>query len=204
MKYFEITDKLDSEFHPAVPRGTNIKTPGGCKECSTIPKDGRPPAVLKVTEIPSPVSPVSFTTWGFGVIAIEFMELLGDDATACLRLGKLALADGRIVEGFRTFVGVERIILRGSEESEHRICKSCGAMIYTYVPRDAPYVTTTQVTSRRAIYEAESMVLLVDDRIRDCIGNRWSDRIVFYEVPVRDSPRDGLPARLDLWPSQEI
>lgn len=203
MKYFHVVDSLDEEFHPFVPRFTNIKTPGGCKECCTIPAGGRPRDALKVTEIPSPVGPVCFTTWGFGVVAAELLEFLGDEAAECLRLGRLADPNGQLIEGFRTFVGVERVILRGNMESEHRLCKSCGAMIYTYVPRNSPYVTAAQVASRRPIYEAESMTLLVDEATRDRIGYRWSDLLTFYDIPVLDSPRDGLPARLDLWPSPE-
>lgn len=203
MIYFEVTDKLDSEFSPVVPRGTNIKTPGGCTECCTTPKDGRPPDVLKVKEVPSPVSVVSFTTWGFGVIATELLELLGDDAARCLRLGRLVGPNEATIERFRTFVGVERVILRGTKESLHRVCKSCGAMIYAYVPRNSPYVTTAQVASGRPIYEIESMMLLVDGGIRDRIGNGWPNLITFREVPVLNSPRDGLPARLELWPNAE-
>lgn len=203
MKYFEITDRLDSEFSPDVPRGTNIKTPGACQECCTTPNEGRPPDVLKVKEIPSKVSVFSFTTCGFGVIATDLLEAMGNDAARGLRLGKLADRKGEVLDGFRTFVAVERIILRGREQSLHHVCKSCGAMIYTYVPRESPYVTAEQVASRRAIYGIESTGLLVDEELRDRIGERWSDLIVFDEVPVLDSPRDGLPARLQLWPSQD-
>jgi len=146
---------------------------------------------------------LSFTSWGFGVVAVELLEFLGNDAASCLRLGKLGDASGSIIKEFRTFVGVERLILRGNRESEHRICKSCGALIYTYMPRESPYLTAPQVVSGRAVYEIESMQLLVNESIRERIGDRWSDALMFYEVPVLESPLDGLPVDMGLWPTEE-
>lgn len=202
MRYFEVVDKRESKFSPFVPRGANIQRPGGCPECSTTPRDCGPPEVVKI-ENTSRASVVSFTSWGFGVIAVELLEILGDAAAQCLRLGNLADANGDIIGGFRTFVGVERMIMRGNRDSEHRICKSCGALIYTYLPRDSPYVTASQVTSGRPIYEIESMQLLVNESIRERIGVRWRDALEFFEVPVLKSVHDGLPLDIGLWPTQQ-
>jgi len=201
MRFFELADKLDAKFSPLVARGTNIRTPGGCGECSTLPKDCGPPDVVRVKNT-SPAGVVLFTSWGFGVIAVELLEFLGNDAAQCLRLGRLANPNGDIIEEFRTFVGVERIILRGNRESEHRICKSCGALIYTYLPPESPYVTAPQIASGRPIYEI-TMQLLVNESIRERIGDRWSDVLTFYDVPVLTSPRDGLPIDIGLWPNKD-
>lgn len=200
MRYFELVDKLDTKFRPHVARGTNIRTPRGCAECSTLPQNASPPDALPIAEVPHGAM-LSFTSWGFGVIARELLELLGDEGVDCLKLGQLVDAKGGVVNGFRTFVGVERVFLRGSAESQHHLCKACGVLIYTYLPRESPYLTPPQVASGRAIYEIESMQLLVNERIRERIGNRWSDALTFYEVPLLDSPLDGLPADISMWPS---
>lgn len=202
MKYFEVADRTEGEFSPAVPRGTNLCRQGGCKGCSTLPNASGPPNVLKV-KTTTPEAVVSSTSWGFGVISVELLEFLGNEAASCLRLGNLADANGNIIKDFRTFVGVERIILRGNRESEHRICKVCGALIYTYVPRESPYVTPPQVASGRPVYEIESMQLLVNESIRERIGDRWSEALLFYEVSVLESPLDGLPVDIGLWPTSE-
>lgn len=196
MRYFELVDKLDSKLRPHVARGTNIRTPGGCAECSTLPQNGSPPDALPIADVPHGAI-LSFTSWGFGVIARELLELLGDESVRCLKLGQLVDAKGSVVNGFCTFVGVERVFLRGSAESQHHLCNTCGALMYTYLPRESPYLTPPQVASGRAIYEIESMQLLVNERI----GNRWPDALTFYEVPLLNSPLDGLPADLALWPS---
>ncbi len=202
MQYFKIESQLGDNLSPAVPRGTNLRRPGGCLECSTIPKDCGPPEVLRV-KTPLPGGVVSSTSWGFGVIAAEFLDVLGNEAASCLRLGNLADANGQIIKEFRTFVGVERILLRGNLKSEHWICSSCGACIYVYTPRESPYVTTFEVKSCRPVYEIESMRLLVNETIRERIGDRWAEALTFNEVPILDSPLDGLPVEMGLWPTAE-
>ena len=118
MKYFELIDKLDSKFRPSVPKGTNIRRPGGCSECSTLPKNCGPPNLLKV-KTSKASSLISFTSWGFGVISVTLLELLGNEASQCLQLGRLANSDGNLIEEYRTFVANERIILRGTEDLFH-------------------------------------------------------------------------------------
>ena len=203
MNYFEIADRLDECVDAFVAKGTSIRRPGGCHECATLPKDGSPPDVLKVKDITSPVGVVSHTGWGYGVVAVELLQFLGDDAAQNLKLGRLVDPTGEIIEEYRTFVGVERVVLRGDQTSLHRICKSCGALAYTYLPRASPYVTAPQVASCRSIYAIEFMQLMVNETIRDRIGKRWSDLITFYEVPVLATPRDGLPVDFGLWPNEE-
>lgn len=202
MRYYEIENRSDAHFSPAVPRGTNIKTPGGCPQCCKLPLGIGPPDIVQVKD--SEVNGVVLTTsWGFGVVSIELLELLGKDEIDCLKLGKLAVPSGNIINEYNTFVGVERVILRGNRESEHQICIACGSLIYTYLPRESPYLTLSQVTSGRSIYEIESMQLLVNESIRERIGDRWSDKISFYEVPILAAPLDGLPIDLRLWPTSE-
>lgn len=201
MRYFEIADKIEQGFDPSVGKFENIRRPQGCRECSIFPKGRKPPDV-KVKNT-SPEAVVSSTSWGFGLISVELLEFLGDEAASCLRLGNLADVNGNTIKEFRTFVGVERIILRGNPESEHWICKVCGALIYTYLPRESPYVTPPQVASGRPVYEIEAMRLLVNESIRERIGNRWSEALLFYEVPILESPLDGLPFDIGLWPTSE-
>lgn len=202
MRYFEIENKTDERFSPAVAKGTNLRRPGGCSECSTIPKNAGPPEVLKV-KLPSPNGPLSHTSWGFGVISVELLDYLGKETSSCLKLGKLADSAGNVLDNVRTFVGIERIFLRGNRESQHRLCSRCGALIYTYLPRTSPYLTPSQVASGLPIYEIESMQLLVNETIRERIGDRWSDALSFYDVPVLESPLDELPIDLGLWPTAE-
>lgn len=199
MKVFEVVSKSECGFEAVVGRLENIQRPGACCVCSTLPKDCGPPAMLPV-HVGSTADVLSFTSWGFGVIAVDFLELLEKCDAGCLKLGKLTDPDGNVIERFRTFVGSERIVLRGSSESQHRICPSCGALLYTYLPRGSPYVTAFQVASGRAAYEIESMQLLVGENIRERIGDRWCDLISFYEVPIVTSPIDGLPCNIGLWP----
>ena len=53
------------------------------------------------------------------------------------------------------------------------------------------------------IYEIESMQLLISEQIRDRIGDRWSNVLTFYDVPVLATPLDGLPMDVGLWPTAE-
>jgi hypothetical protein len=200
MRYFEIVDSLGTGFAPLVERFQSVRRPGGCKTCSTLPKSAGPPDILRVKAKSSDTGIVSFTSWGFGIIAVELLDFLGAEATRCLRVGRLADSTGELIPDFRTFVGVERIILRGDVQSEHRICQSCGALVYTYLPRTAPYVTAPTVAKGMPIFEIESMRLLVSEIVRDRIGSRFAAAIAFDEVEVATSPRDGLPVELDLWP----
>jgi hypothetical protein len=198
MKYFEVHSKINEGFDPAVGRFENIRRPGGCTECSTIPIGSGPPFLLKVRR-PDVELLISHTSWGFGVISNKLFDIFGEDGLSNLRFGNLVDEKGSKIEGFQTFVGVERLILRGNTKSQHWICNLCNALIYTYAPRRSPYITPDQVLSGRSIYEIESMGMLVSEAIKDRIGSRWENMIKFYPVPVRETPRDGLPANLSLW-----
>lgn len=48
------------------------------------------------------------------------------------------------------------------------------------------------------------MRLLVNEETRDRIGNRWANKLRFYEVPILTAPKDGLPSDLGRWPTAEI
>jgi hypothetical protein len=199
MRYFAIFDRIESGFDPLVARFASIRRPGGCLDCGTFPMGCNPPDV-KIANIARKAI-VSSTTWGFGVIAQELLAFLGSETVTCLRLGNLVNSKGHVVSEFRTFVGIERVLLRGNQDSVHRFCKTCRALLYEYTPRDSPYVTSPQVASLRPLYEIEPMQLLVSEAVRDRIGDRWGEAIGFHDVPVLSSPLDGLPNCLSIWPT---
>lgn len=201
MRYYEIEDKLNSEFPAFVGRGVNIRTLGGCPECSLLPKGSKPPEQLQVAALPAKM--VSFTSWGFGVISTELLSLFGADATEWLKLGEITDRRGVVVDGYRAFVGVERVFFRGERSSEHHICTTCKALVYTYLPRDSPYVTLSQVVAQRPIYEINSMQLLIREDLRERLEGRTSAFLKFHEIPVCTASVDGLPDELEMWPSAE-
>jgi hypothetical protein len=202
MLYYEVHDRTDDSFGACAGRHERIVTPGGCRECGTLPRGGGPPEVLAVRACRTTAVKL-FTSWGFGVIRRDLVELLGPEAVDCLRLGRLVTCEGRSVDGYQTFIGKERVVLRGNSDSQHRVCARCGALLYTYLPRNAPYVTPSSVESRRPIYEITAMQLLVSEVVRERIGDHWIDQLQFFEVPVRSEPLDGLPTDLGLWPTAE-
>jgi hypothetical protein len=127
--------------------------------------------------------------------------VLEPDAGRLLQLGRLVDPHGKELSNYRTFTGRHTVLRRGGPESQHWICGTCGSLLYTYVPRDAPYVTAPSVASGHAIYET-SAELLVSDEVRDRIGDRWPHALRVWEVPVAP-PQDGLPEDLTPWPTPE-
>jgi hypothetical protein len=135
------------------------------------------------------------------VIRRDLLDALEPGAGRLLQLGKLLDQRGKEVVDYRTFTGRRIVLLRGGAKSQHWICSACGRLHYTYVPRDAPYVTKPAVASREAIYQT-GMELLVDESVRGRIGDRWSHRLRVSEVPVMQ-PQDGLPEDMNPWPTPE-
>lgn len=199
MRYHQLEGTADYDFDPVVPRGQRIKRPGGCEECESLPPEVGPPPEVVVRWTKSDA--VLASAWGFGVIRFDLLAALEPQASELLLLGRLADPKGNDIPNYRTFAGRHQILLRGGPESQHYICDTCGRIAYTYVPRESPYVTASSVASRAAIYEA-GMELLVNETIRDRIGNRWSHVLRISEVPVMQ-PLDRLPEDLTPWPTAE-
>lgn len=196
-----VSGKVEHGFDPAIGKGENIRRPGGCSNCQTYPRDKSPPDCLRVTVEYD--DPVTFTGWGFGVVSDEFLHEIGQDAANCLMLGTLADSSGKQVDKYRTFLGRERLVLRGNQSSEHSICGTCGAIVYTYLPRESPYLTAAQVASSRQIYEGESMQLIVCDSVLSRLSSHLVAALDVFPLPILPHSVDGLADDIALWPTPE-
>jgi hypothetical protein len=201
MRYFEMANIADDCFGAQVAKHQRIRVPGGCERCETLPAQAGPPDIVLVPNRVPPQGVLLHTSWGFGVIRRDLLDCLSGES-GYLRLGKLAGPQG-VFEDYRTFVGARRVFFRGNKASEHFICPVCRHLIYFYLPRASPYIMESAVSEGLPIYEVESMQLLVNETIRDRIGDRWRSLIKFHPVPIRTTPIDGLPATLDMWPTAE-
>ncbi len=203
MKYFSVVDVNEYCFTPAVEQGELVLTPGGCTECSTLPHGARPPETLRVLNHRSNAI-LAYTCWGFGIISDQLLQLLSGHWQNDLFVGTLCDGHGRVIDGLHTYLARERVILRGGEQSQHHLCGVCGALIYTYLPRNSsPYVAPEQVATARGIYEGNHSELVISQSLREQIGDRWSNQIRFCEVRVSE-PCDGLPATIGDWLSPEV
>lgn len=203
MKYYALSDKTDSCFDANVAKFERIRRPGACQECSTLPAGCGPPETVVVKGRPLGVPAVSFTSWLFGVIHIRVLEALGDVGLKCLRLGNMKDMSGALISEYRTFSGVECVIPRGGSDSQHWVCSLCGALVYSCSPKKAPYVTSSALAAQLPVYEFGMMELLIRADMFDRVGKNWRDLIKAREVQVKESPCDGLPAAIGLWPTKE-
>jgi hypothetical protein len=198
VRYFAATDITGTCFEASVPKFSQVLRPGACKECATLPRFQGPPDRVTVKRINRTKPAISFTSWVFGVIHIDFLNAI-DSTAQRLRIGDLFDAGGQKIEDFRTFTGMENVIPRGGKESQHRICSACGAFVYSASTDIPVYVTTASLDFSIPLYEFGTMELLLREDLLNLVEENWKQAIDFTEIPVRDEPLDGLPPALSSW-----
>jgi hypothetical protein len=131
------------------------------------------------------------------------LKAFGEAGERCLRLGTMVDAGGQPISEYRTFTGVEDVILRGNEKSQHRVCARCGAFVYNYWPSEEPYVMAAELAAQLPIYAFGAMELFLSEPVLDQVPPRWRKLMKVKEIEVRTVPKDGLRADLRKWPTAE-
>ena len=129
---------------------------------------------------------------GINIARRDFFELFADEVAKYLKLGRVLLADGTVVDDFVTFVGKKQLAIRGSEGSStwQSLCQCCGH--YRYAPRYPWYVLRGSFFLQPIYATARKCGLVVTEELRKRIEKgRWKG-IYICPLPIVDEPRDGI------------
>ena len=134
---------------------------------------------------------------GVGIARRDFLDIFGEEAQDYLQLGGVFFGNGKQLHEFVTFVGTP-LLIRGGPEATINPCRVCGYLRYWPGWHPPWYVLTCDI-SGQSVYESYgfSHSLIVTQDIRDKIQRvRWKG-IEIIELPVLDSPLDGLTLPTD-------
>lgn len=161
---------------------------GGC--AAPKPGTGRIDIVLEDSRLgPVALNMVSGTS--VGVAHRPLLEELGWNAVSRdLWLGAVQRDDGKVFEDWVAFHGRHRIIVRGKELANYRVCNECHRAVY--FAKDDGYLYPAP-TPDVDVLDAGTGLLVVTNRLFDLasVGSRWHGLKVI-ELPVLDKPLDGF------------
>jgi hypothetical protein len=127
---------------------------------------------------------------GVGIVRKDFLFSFGEDfVRQHLYLGQVFAPDNRPLEGWVTFVGRHRVIVRGSKNAGVRRCAACGRNVYFAMgqlylyPEPPPDI---------AIFDAGNGGLVVSEALIERVNlNAWR-KLDCTKLPVLGLPKDGL------------
>lgn len=131
-----------------------------------------------------------------GAAPLDFVELLMPEFAEHMSLGHLLSRHGKPIAGFVTFLGRQPIRLRGSVDSEYKVCDTCGRGLYGAA--DPRYILAADLKDQ-PIYEDYPCGLLLMDEIKNRIDRRKLKGVWAIDIPVLDEPRDGLGELAPYW-----
>jgi hypothetical protein len=203
-RYYMLVERMDQTFDAAVKKFESIYRPGGCRACSGYPVGIAPPSPLRVRLSHGKRMQAVFpgTSWGFCVAHVDLIECLGDEVREHLLFGTLAWEHGGFVEDYKSLACRHRVLIREGPRSVHRVCPSCGMLVYTCWPDERPYVVRHALRAELPVYEYDSLALLIREDLHPRIAGRWTD-LKLNQVEIVDTPKDNLSVELDLWPTPE-
>ncbi len=188
MKLFVVSSKssCEADHEWAEKFRSECKCPG-CgarkRECLERPIDVRLNQKPDISAL-NTVMPVSVS-----IVRTDFLNLFADEAPRWFLIGRVLDATGCPVEGFASYVGRKRLIIRGGPESTRRTCDVCGRFVYC--PLGSWYVMRSSLTGQ-PLYEGEVANLVLTEEMRMRIDRKRWKGIYVCELPVRDEPLDGI------------
>jgi hypothetical protein len=125
-----------------------------------------------------------------GIAQNDFLFTLGEEVVRQhLYLGRVISEASSLLEGWSTFLGRYRIIIRGSKNAAARRCSECGNIVYFAMGEHYLYPRPREDV---AIFHAGLSSLVVSEElVRRINQNEWQ-KLDCMELPVLDAPKDGL------------
>ena len=147
-------------------------------------------AVDAYLDSPPPNAPLNgIQGTGVGVIRKDFLAVLGDEVVRnYLMLGKVFDSFGKEQPSYATFLGKQKLYIRGNEDSTCRICEICGQTVY--FPLGPNYLMSNSLTGV-PLYQSNMGQLIVDERLHQRIKQVEWKRVGSRKLPVLNQPKDG-------------
>lgn len=124
---------------------------------------------------------------GIGIACRKFLDALGiKNVARDLVVGRAFLPSGREILDLATFIGRDKIYIRGNRQSFYFHCNGCGR--YSYAPQGEFYLLSNPAPIRD-IYHG--LPLVVSETVKNLLMvHHWSN-VGIVPLPFRDHPLDG-------------
>ena len=159
-----------------------------CAGCGN-PREER--AIDVQVEAEPPVNiPLNFAQGStVGIANKDFLFSLGKEhVIGHLHLGGVLGPNGDLLEDWFSFVGRHRLIVRGSEHAQARVCTVCGKNVYFAVGQR--YLYPHPPLGVR-IFDAGTGSLVITKELMDCVDLQKWKHLKCIGLEVLESPRDG-------------
>jgi hypothetical protein len=164
-----------------------------CPQCRAV-RQGYP--AIDVTLVGAPDdTPLNFPQGtALGIMQRKFLSLLGDDdVQRDLYVGQIERADGAKEEGWVTFHGHHRIIVRGTKHVNYRRREQCGQP--SYFAMGSRYLCP-EPQKNVGIFDDGCGAIVVVKYIYDRIAPKRWKKLLVEKLPVLTNPMDSLPTSL--------
>ena len=137
-------------------------------------------------------SPLNFINGtNLGIANKDFLLALGEgEVQNNLNLGKIFNCNGVLLDKWVTFIGKQRIIVRGSKNAGCRRCVECGRLLYFATGKQ--YLCPQPPQGVSIFDSGHGGLVVTEDIAKRIVLNKWP-KLTCEELSVFDSPKDGLP-----------
>lgn len=161
-----------------------------CLDCRGL-LDSYWPVDVRVEHVPRRYTLTLSMFPTFGFIHDQLIDLLGRDTVEkCLILGEVFREDGSRKNGWWTYAGRRRVVVRGEEGSEAYRCEKCRKLFYRGKGRR--YVLSQELDGRE-IYEDFPCCLVISSELGERVRDARIENLEVEAVQVVEKAVDGLP-----------
>ena len=172
-----------------------------CWYCNGPMKRQALPGDVIVTKKPQNLLVQSVYGYDGMVVRTDFLTVIGEQLIQqAFRLGTLLDHNGRAMEGFATIYPRKPLLLRNQKPvpGGTLLCRFCGRIVLTAAD---PALLRSQVKSDFTIAANKSTWFLMLKSLWERFPKPARRQMRIDEVPVLQTPQDGLPDRLNPWPT---
>ncbi|HTD66622.1 MAG TPA: hypothetical protein VK846_08855 [Candidatus Limnocylindria bacterium] len=189
MNYYQLSSKSPNPETPDKTWFAEAKQTILCKECASARVTGQPiDVVLQTMPDRSALNVVHGVCVQIATVSL-LKALFPEGPENCLLLGKVFGPDRKEAVDFVTIMKLERILIRGNERSEFRVCPDCHRIWYSTIGKR--YLLKRDV-GNISVFESQFGGLVVAEPVAQrVIGGKWRN-LVIQKLELRDEPVDGL------------
>lgn len=128
---------------------------------------------------------------GVSIARRDFLDLFADEVSKYLKLGRVFTSDGELLDGYVTFIGQRRLLLRGGAQSRFfGVCKTCGHA--RYWPGYPWYVLRGSFVEQPLYESCGVNGLIVTEELKGRIEKGKWKGIRITKLPIVDKAKDGI------------
>jgi hypothetical protein len=130
-----------------------------------------------------------------GVVWKEFFATIDPNVAARdFWFGSVLDAKGNILDGWASYHGRHRLIVRGTKDVSHRVCERCGQL--NYFSAGDQYLCPEPPRDARMYASHVCGIILPTELFERLDTKKWHRKLWIVPLTVELHPKDGLPTHL--------